>query len=164
MADSSLSGINNDGVLEGCGSLQPQGLNRLEQAGGQYCPDARYTIRRVPFHRRDGTQDFVMLIRVFYHETKLVETVDGNAFVRRGWSKQRLRDPEKRETRISKGEVSYELEPCTGISYPTEFDEGLIGQFVEAYHRKKQLDAQHSREEVLEPCHLGSNRSRPGEE
>jgi len=84
--------------------------------------------------------------------------VDGNAFIRRGSSKYKLREPEKKELRISKGEISYELEPCAGIRYPGEFDQELIAQFVEAYHRKRQLTGQQSREEILELCHLGRRR------
>jgi len=150
-------GVRNDGTLEGCGSLQPERLNRIEQAG-QYCSDAKHASRHVPFQRKDGDQDFVILVRVFYNETRLVETADGNAFIRRGSSKYKLRNSEKMEIRASKGEISFELEPCPGMRYPMDFDQDLIGQFVEAYHSKKQLDERHSHDEVLELCHLGRRR------
>lgn len=99
-------GISDDGTLTGCRSLEPQAIDRIEQTGIQYCPDARYEIKRVGFSRTDGTRDFVILIRIYYHDTRLVETTDGNAYIRKGASKHKLNEGEKGEIRISKGEVS----------------------------------------------------------
>ena len=44
-------GMSDDGRIEGCRNLSVDKLNDLERAGHQYCPDARYSSKRIPATR-----------------------------------------------------------------------------------------------------------------
>lgn len=59
-------GMQDDGVFSGVSSAGMSKLNDLERAGYIYCPDARYESKRVPVTNALGSEDFVLLIRVFY--------------------------------------------------------------------------------------------------
>jgi ATP-dependent DNA helicase RecG len=82
-------GVENDGSITGCSRLSPARVNDLERAGHVYCPDARYEAKHVPVTRTDGVSDFLILIRVHYNDSKVVETVDGTAYTRVGESKKK---------------------------------------------------------------------------
>src|SRR5262249_12790981 len=100
-------GIENDGEISGCASLSPDRINDLERSGYVYCPEAKYESKRVQVVRKDGKPDFVLLIRVFYNDAKVVETVDGNAYTRLGESKKKLTAQEVRELQIDKGQIDF---------------------------------------------------------
>jgi ATP-dependent DNA helicase RecG len=90
-------GINNDGEVTGLKSIEPTRLNRFEGAGHGRCPDARYESKRVRVKNSRNEDDFVLLFRVHYHESKLVETCNGRAFYRIGEECIELKtDEEKR--------------------------------------------------------------------
>jgi ATP-dependent DNA helicase RecG len=129
-------------------------LNDLERAGHVYCPGAKYESKRVGIVKPDGQQDFVLLIRVFYNDAKVVETVDGNAWTRLGESKKKLTAEEIRELQIDKGQVDLEREPST-IPYPSGFNLDAIQSFAEAVRRAGNLSAEHPKEEILELRRLG---------
>ena len=122
-----------------------------------YCPDARYEFHRVPVRNNKGEEDFVLALRVHYREEKLVETTDGNAFVRAGEEKRKLTEAEKREIRINKGEIEYELEPVT-LKWPDDFDLQLVDQLVASYIAKRSLKGAFSREDILTLIHLGKKK------
>jgi ATP-dependent DNA helicase RecG len=128
-------GVENDGRITGCGRADPKHVNELERAGDTHCPDARYYSKRVPVRNIGGNEDFVLLIRVEYRKDRVVETVRGEAFVRRGESKKKLSDDEKRELRIAKHELDLEQDD-SGLEYPKDFNQTLIRQFAENYRRQ----------------------------
>lgn len=149
-------GIENDGTISGCSGLSQNKLNDLEKTGYTYCPDAKHEIKRHSVTLNDGTSDFVLLFRVFYRQDKVVKTVRGEAFIRRGDSKHRLSQAEIRELQLDKGEVDLELEPCTSIEYPQEFETNLIDQFVDSFRESRGLEIHHGNEEILVLRHLGN--------
>lgn len=146
-------GVENKGVITGCKSLSTGQLNDLEVVR-TYCPDARHEFKRIPVVNCRGEDDFVILIRVYYRDDKLVETVAGNAFVRVGEQKRQLSEDEKREIRINKGQVEYELEPVT-LEWPEDFDMSLVDDLVRSYVSKRGLTSKYTREGVLALLHLG---------
>ena len=149
-------GIENDGTISGCSSLSHNKLNDLEKTGDIYCPDARHEIKRLPVTLDDGVSDFVVLFRVFYRHDKVVKTVRGEAFTRRGDSKKKLSQAEIRELQLDRGEVDIELEPCTSIEYPQGFETNLIDQFVDSFHKSRRLETRQGNEEILVLRHLGN--------
>ena len=149
-------GVEDKGAITGCRKLSTDQLNRLEMTW-RYCPDARHEFKRVPVKNACGEDDFVFFLRVHYRDDKLVETTDGNAFVRSGYEKRKLTEAEKREVRINKGEVEYELEPVS-LRWPEDFDTSLVDHLVTSYITKRRLRHNFSREEVLSLIHLGQKR------
>lgn len=148
-------GIDDDGKLVGCSKLSQDQLNWHDKAGREFCPDARYDTKRVACVREtDQEQDFVILIRVYYREDKVVETNKGEAFVRRGDSRYRLSEDEKRELAIDKGQVSFEQEPC-GLKYPDDFNAQAVRDFCTSVKEKKGLRTEYTPEQVLTNRHLG---------
>jgi ATP-dependent DNA helicase RecG len=123
-------GVDDDGSYSGCAGVHAKHLNDLERTGDVYCPDARYEYKRVPIRNKRGDEDFVLLFRVQYRSDKVVETVRGEAWIRRGESKKKLTDDEKRELRIAKHEIDFEQEQC-GLKYPEDFDLDLVHKFAE---------------------------------
>lgn len=148
-------GIDNDGTVSGCLSVGTEKISEFQSCGPDCCPDARFDVRKVPVVREDGADDFLLIFRVYYRSDRLVETVRGDAFVRSGNRIRHLHEDEKREVRISKGEVSYEKEPC-GIAYPDDFDDLLIDDFCNRYRDMRRLREQKTREQILVLNHLGT--------
>ena len=150
-------GVEDKGAINGCKSLSTGSLNQLE-AVRDYCPDARYEHKKVAIRNRKDEDDFILIIRVKYREDKLVETTQGEAFIRVGESKRRISEDEKREIRISKGEVSYELEPAN-LNWPDDFDMELVSQLASSYRAKRRLTSDFTREAILNLLHLGKLRN-----
>jgi ATP-dependent DNA helicase RecG len=150
-----IVGMENDGAITGCARLSRDKLNSLERTGDTYCPDAKHETRRLAVARGDGTTDFLLLFRVFYREDKVVATVSGDAYVRSGDSKKKLTSEHVRELQLDKGEVDLELEPCTILRYPEDYDAVLIGQFTDEFRRIRGLETPQSNEAVLVLRHLG---------
>jgi ATP-dependent DNA helicase RecG len=146
-------GVADDGTIKGCVQTEQKHLNDLE-AVRERCPDARVTFKRVPV--LEGT-DYVLAMRVFYREDKLVETTEGGAFIREGDRKRRLTEAEKQEIRANKGEISVESEPAH-IPYPEGFDEDLIALFRESFIEKRSLPDRYSTEDILKLAKLGDKR------
>ena len=146
-------GVDDDGAFSGCVNTNPKHLNELERAGNVYCPDARYECKRVVIQNKNGRDDFVLLLRVYYRPDKVVETVRGEAWVRHGESKRKLTDDEKRELRIAKHEIDFEQEQCA-LSYPDDFDLSLVHKFAENCRRNANLVNADDRE-ILEARRLG---------
>ena len=147
-------GVENDGTISGCRKLTTPEINKFEKLK-TYCADARYEFKKVPVKNdNDGQDDFVMLLRVYYRDDKLVETNNGTAWVRLGDEKRRLSEQEKREIRIARGQVEYELEPVN-LVWPDDFDIGLADTLVNSFRTKRSLTQAQRREDILTLLHLG---------
>ena len=130
-------GVRNDGGVIGCKKTEQSHLNDLE-AVRALCHDARLEFKRIPATNHKGDDDFVLVMRVYYREDKLVETVSGDAFIREGDRKRRLTEHEKREIRLSKGELDVEAER-TSLKYPDDFDTKLLREYRDQFTAKRQL-------------------------
>jgi ATP-dependent DNA helicase RecG len=144
--------------FEGCSSLSPLQLNRLEKCGEVFCPDARYDSKRVPVVNISGGKDFVIVSYVRYHPSLVVRTSNGKVFIRRGDSKIELGPDEVRELQADKGEVSFEQQPCD-LKWPDDFKHGAAAQFAEAVRTARAIPESHSLTEILELRRLGRIRS-----
>lgn len=68
-------GVEDDGQISGCLKAGTAHINNLERSGRNFCPDARYEVKRLDVHRVDGERDYVLLFRVYYRsEPKVVRT------------------------------------------------------------------------------------------
>jgi ATP-dependent DNA helicase RecG len=142
------------GVAQGLSGLGQPHLNNIEQTGMNFCPDARNETKRIAVVNKKGESDFVLLIRVYYNGEKVVESVDGHVYTRVGDSKKKLSRAEIRQLEIDKGQVDLEQEPSQ-ISYPAEFNMGLIREFTNAIRIAAALTEPHSDEEILQLRRLG---------
>lgn len=125
-------GVADDGKLLGCLGVETAHTNRLESESCNYCPQAQVAVRRVLIRRdSDGADDFVLLFRVQYREDRVVHTSDGNAYIRRGETKHKLRNDEIRDLQNDKGEVRVEKELYPTYTYPDDFDQPLLRAFLQ---------------------------------
>ena len=147
-------GMDDDGTVSGCHSLSQGKLNDLERAGHVYCPDARYISKRVQAIAVDGLPSFLLLIRVYYREDKLVRNQRGDAYGRVGGSKRKLTHDEMRELEADRGQGSFEQEPCRA-PYPDAFDRRSISEIVSRVRAVEQWEDRHTTEDILELLHLG---------
>ena len=147
-------GLDKHGAIVGCKHTATSHLNDIETAR-RFCPDARYDLKRIRVIDAKGEDNFVIVMRVPYRLDKLVEAVDGNAYVREGEEKRRLSEAEKREIRLNKGELDVESEKVA-LAYPDDFDLQMLGEFRSAYIAKRNLSARFSIEDVLQLCKLGT--------
>ncbi len=151
-------GVDKNGGILGCKHSETSHLNDLETAR-RLCPDAKYELKRVEVTDAKGQPNFVIVIRVHYRPDKLVETVDGSAYIREGEEKRLLSEAEKREIRLNKGELDAESER-TNLAFPDDFDIGLMNEFRQAYVSKRNLPSRYSVEDVLQLCQLGKRGAR----
>jgi len=147
-------GMSDGGKFDGCLCLSHSQLNDLEKTAITYCPDARFSSKRVSVIRSDGAQDFILVFRIYYRQDKVVETNAGEAFVRHGDSKKKLSSEEVRENQIDKGQVSLEREPC-GLKYPDDFDFESVKRFCEAVRISWDLSPSKKISEILSYRSLG---------
>jgi ATP-dependent DNA helicase RecG len=146
-------GIEDDGKFSGCKNADQSHINELHTVT-RLCPDAKIEFKNVPIKNDKGQDDFVIVLRVHYRPDKLVETVEGNAFVREGDEKRHLTEVEKREIRLNKGELDVESEK-TSLRYPDDFEISLLNEFRNLYIKKRGLVQRYSVEDVLQLCKLG---------
>ena len=149
-----LVGVEGDGTIGGCGTSDQRHINELERSGDVFCPDAKYECKAIRIRNKAKKPDTILAFHVCYNDEKVVETSDGNAFIRRGESKKRLSEDDKRELRNAKGQVDLETE-SVALAYPDDFRQPLINQFVSSYRESRRLTASHSVEEILVLRHLG---------
>lgn len=147
-------GIEDKGELSGCIKTSVEHINGLESAGMIFCPAARYVCKKVQFTHPNGEQDFILLFRVKYNETKVVRNNKGEVYVRSGDKKRKLTDEQIREVEIDKGQTSFEQEPTT-LEYPDDFDIPLIRECADRFRKSRELQLPLSDEEILEILHLG---------
>lgn len=150
-------GVANDGRIIGCTGTEQHHLNDLESVR-VLCSDARLEFKRIPVTNGKGQEDYVLAMRVYFREEKLVETSDGKAFVREGDRKRKLTENEKREIRLSKGELDVEAEPVP-LVFPDDFDGDLLREYRDQYITKRQLSDRYSVEDVLSLSNLGKRRN-----
>lgn len=144
-------GVEDDGAISGCVGTEISHLNDLEAVRAR-CPDARLEFKRVPVN--DGS-DYVLVMRVYYRDDKLVETTSGDAFVREGDQKRRLSETEKREIRLNKGELDCESERVP-LRFPNDFDVELLEIYRDEYLVKRRLDpGRFTTSDILKMSKLG---------
>ena len=153
-----LVGVEDDGEITGCAALDTKKLNALERAASEYCPEARMDSKRIPALNSARKDDYILVFRILYRRDKLVETTAGEALVRDGDRKRRLGGDEKREIRISKGEIDFELEPSV-LSWPYDFDQDLVDLYCKSFRAVRVLTGGQSNEEILCFSNLGEMRS-----
>ena len=147
-------GIADDSAIEGCSRLRDKQRNALEKIRRRI-PDAQHQSKRIPVTTANGG-DFIVLVRVRYNESIVVETSDGEAYIRTGDECRRLTDEERREVAAEKGQVQTELQAINGYRFPDGFDEEQIIAFAGRYRDERQLDAMRLTDEsVLRIRHLG---------
>ena len=149
-------GLSDEGEVLGCESVGTTHLNKLENAGRDFCsPNVDYKSKRVRVSGSKGGHDWILLIRVYYHETRAVETVNHRMFTRIGDRKIEMKtDEERRQVRIDKGEVQFEQEP-SGLIYPDECDMQLVGQLTDKVRETRGLLPETSDTKILAGLHLG---------
>lgn len=147
-------GVEDDGELSGCIKKGVGHLNNLESSGMTFCPEARYVCKKVPFTHPNGDQDFILLFRIKYNETKVVRNNKGEVFARFGDKKRRLNNDQIRELEIDKGQTAFEQEPTT-LEYPIDFDSQLIRECADRFRKSRELRLPLTDEEILELLHLG---------
>ncbi len=133
--------------------MTPAQKNKIERLK-DYCSDARWESKEVLVKDYTGSDNYVIAFRVRYREDKVVETTSGDAFIREGDRKVRIPEDLKRELRIAKGEIHYELERVP-LQFPEDFDQNLIERFCESYFKNRSMKTRRSREETLELAKLG---------
>ena len=129
-------------------------MSELQRAGDIFCPDARYHCRHVDVINTKGKPDQIVAIRVFYREDRVVETTQQEAFVRRGSSKRKLSDSEKRELQLTKGQIEIESEPIP-LTYPDDFNMSLVSQFIETVRKERMIPPERTTAQILELRRLG---------
>ncbi|MER9315845.1 putative DNA binding domain-containing protein [Mesorhizobium sp. M0659] len=140
-------GVEKDGTITGCVGTETEHLNEL-QTIQRFCSDARHEFKKVPVKNVKGQEDYVLVLRVYYRQDKLVEMGDGNAYIREGEEKRRLSETEKREIRLNKGELDVESEPAN-LKFPEDFDIPLLNDYRNQYLAKRQLGQRFTIEDVL---------------
>ncbi|MDX6613229.1 MAG: ATP-dependent helicase RecG [Blastocatellia bacterium] len=149
-----IVGMEDEGEFSGCHSLSSDRLNKLEKSHYTYVPDARVDSKRIAVTALDGSDSFVVVFRVRYREDKVVQTVSGPSFIRRGDECRELKRDEIRELEIDKRQVDIEKEPVT-LVYPDDFDADLIRRFIEGVKKVHQPLQNYDDITVLEQRRLG---------
>jgi len=153
-------GVEDNGAVSGCHRLSQKQLNDIEKAAHIYCSEARIDSKRIRAISAEGFETFVVLIRVFYREDKVVFDASGRAFVRVADEKHMLTIEEIREHQIDKGQIDFEQEPST-LKFPEDFDMDLVSRFISTLKAIRRLGDQHTDTGLLENRHLG--RTKDGE-
>ncbi len=148
-------GQEDEGTFSGCLRVPTQHINNLEAAAHTHCPEARIVTKRIPVTRPDGGPDFVLLIHIEYHPTRVIRDVRGKVYVRVGDKKREAKSTEEvRRMEIEKGQIDLEQEPVA-LEYPADFKMQLIRQYIHGVKTIKRLDKTHTDEEILVHGRLG---------
>jgi ATP-dependent DNA helicase RecG len=147
-------GVADKGTIEGCSRLSQSQINDLEKMRNLVF-DSHPRSRRVPVMTEHG-EDFVILYRVPYNETMVVETSDGRAFIRVGDECHLMADQEKQEIAADKGQVQTELQPVPDYKFPDDFDLNLIKMFADGFRQDRGLSRDRLPDiDILKMRHLG---------
>jgi hypothetical protein len=68
-------GMHDNGSVIGCESVHQNQINKIETCGYDFAPGVQYEHKRIRMTKPDGAEDWVLLFRVFYHPTRVIETV-----------------------------------------------------------------------------------------
>lgn len=147
-------GVEDDGTFSGCSKLSANQLDKIERAHVVYCPEAKVELNHLSVYNDKGEADFIIAIRVYYHESKLVETTRGEAFTRDGSSKRKLTDSEKREIRIKKREIDFEREDVI-LNWPDDFNLDLVDEYCQKFTKQRCIEETQSPEKILANNRLG---------
>lgn len=149
-------GIEDDGTITGCSKSPIKYINRLEESWDVYAPDARCESKHVPVQNKEDGQDYVLLIRVFYNQKRVVRTSKGEAYIRLGGRKKKLSEEEIKELEIDKGQIEFEQD-LTDYQYPQDFNVQLIQQYANSFRKEREgrLREDITDEEILVLRHLG---------
>lgn len=148
-----IVGIEDGGAVTGCKRMSVEHKNALESLSG-LCPDARWACKEIGVKDYKGADDYLIIYRVTYRADKLVETSNGEAYIREGDKKLRITEVLKRELRVSKGEIHYELESVP-LKYPEDFDIKEVHKFCRAFYSNRKYQHGKSSERLLELARLG---------
>ncbi len=144
-------GMENDGGISGCANI----ASKLETHAKDQCPEARVECRRLPANRAGGVPDYILLFRVTYNSKKVVKTAGGDAFIRVGESRRKLRHEEIRELEADKGQVDIEQELCPSLEFPDEFDLDLLDDYITSVRTRSNYPNHLTNVEIMELRHLG---------
>lgn len=131
-------GVENDKTISGCKSLSADKINKIDEMR-VYCSDAKWISKNIEITNHNAEDDFIICIRVYYRNDKLVEMTNGDAFIREGRTKRKLTEVEKREIQINKGQVDFEMEACN-LKWPDDFDMNLVRAYCNEYKSKRNID------------------------
>jgi ATP-dependent DNA helicase RecG len=148
-------GIENNGAISGCMNAETSHLNALDTHSRDMCPDAKVDARFVHATNIKGQSDNILLFRVHYNPKKVVKTTSGEAFIRYGESKHKLKPEEIKELEIDKGQLEIEQEPCPTFVFPEDFREDLLNDFAESVRVRHEMSSALSTAEILELRRLG---------
>ena len=152
-------GMEDNGDISGCTYIGTSHLNNLDSHARNSCPDAKVEARTVQATNVKGQPDTILLFRVHYNPKRVVKTTSGDAFIRYGESKHKLKPDEIRELEIDKGQLEIEQEPCPTFEFPEDFDSNLINDFVESVRVRHDLSGTLTAAEVLELRRLGKRKA-----
>jgi ATP-dependent DNA helicase RecG len=144
-------GMENDGTITGCTNVSA----KLEMHASDQCPDARVECRQIPATRLDGTPDYLLLFRVMYNRRRVVRTAAGDAYIRIGESRRKLRSEEIRDLEVDKGQLDIEQEAVTSLRFPDDFNASLVEEFITSVRARTSYPARLSTADILELRHLG---------
>jgi ATP-dependent DNA helicase RecG len=147
-------GVENDGSISGCKSLDETSLQKLEAFGSTHCEGGSFEYRRLKCKNFRDEEDFIILCRVYYVPNRLVILSDGSAYQRISDTTRKLNDEDKNEIRIAKGERSFELE-VSRVLYPDDFHLDRIRKFCLEIRRQDNISDEISDEQILENKLLG---------
>lgn len=147
-------GVEKNGEVTGCKSLNESGLQRLEEFGAASCEGGRFESRRVSCKNAKGEDDFLVYCRVHYVPDRLVCLSDGSAYQRYSHESKKLSDENKNEIRVAKGERAFEQEVCR-LSYPSDFHVDRVRAFCAKVRAEDAVRAEITDEQILENKMLG---------
>ncbi len=98
-------GIEKDGIISGCLHLGQDRLSEIESCGSANCADGRASSRRLSAKNSKGHDDFIVLVRVHYVESKLVCLTNGEAYERVGDQCKKLSEEKKRNKDRQRREI-----------------------------------------------------------
>jgi ATP-dependent DNA helicase RecG len=148
-------GQDDDGAFSGCLRISTEHMNNLECAANTHCPEARIETRRIPVTLQNGGLDFILLVHIEYHSTRVLRDVRGKVYIRIGDKKKEVRSSEEiRRMEIEKGQIDLEQEPVT-LVYPGDFRTQLVRNYIQGVKTIKRLDKNHTDEEILVHGRLG---------
>jgi ATP-dependent DNA helicase RecG len=147
-------GVEDKGEVTGCRSKTQFVLDVERRIRSDLVPDAVFTTKRLQVANSNNEPDYVLLYRIQYRDDKLVETNKGEAYIRRVNSCHLLTELEKRELRMERGQLSYELEPC-GLQWPDAFDHAAMRAWARGVQRRKELTDEPPLPQVLVSHRLG---------
>ncbi|MCI0330678.1 MAG: putative DNA binding domain-containing protein [candidate division Zixibacteria bacterium] len=143
-----VMGIEDDGRVSGIFQFGRGWVSHVQKSLNGIIPVANISVKTTPCLNAGGAPDEILLIHAAFSSSRVVEVSDGRAFKRIGEETIELSEDEKRELRISKGELEYEREPVTEYN-PELLDSHLVDDFLHRIKARDSLSLEVSAEDVL---------------